>query len=993
MEFYFSAFSIPLLANALLLVYISLYFVWLRKKLDPTKYFGLFLFFTSITFFSFFIFLSTVSSFVATISWQFLHLFVFGSYFFVRYAYTFPQNDFAKEQKYILPIFMALSVAALLEYIIHSVFFNKIQFDFLAGFYLFTSEPVPGIIIGIQLGWAFVVMFRKIHLYSEAELTGKFVQWKKSGHQSAGTLKNFIAYAAEFFKKLAFAHTNPVSNSIRNIFSIFLYMAVVVLFVMLAVYEVISWHTTMIVMSIGAEIVLFFLVNFYLNNTKDKITFMIKIIAGFLVSVLVTFSVVSGMISSRAEIIFDEMEIQKINFLQSQDLSESKNMPNFGLYIVKVAPSSGSYEIKNSAAEWITPAYLQEQDKFGLGNQTDKISDQQFADTLTQRGLLKRFYRKDYSNNESRLIVAYLFSKDNEIYEIGYPYQYYRKFISEQLDMLVWYVLLASLLVVTLVPLFYRTNLLRPLDELLNGLRKVNDNNLDVEVPVRYHDEIGYLTGSFNNMVVSIRNAREELKHYTENLEHIVEDRTKELSEAKKETDSILKTVRNGIFILTKENDDYVFGSQYSLAMINIFETNDFSKKSFIALLSPFEGDIPKDDIRKFLKLMFNPAIDEETLRIMNPMEELHLSMPSSGSVKILNFRFVRIVSENKQVHLMGTVIDDTEKIFMALKLAENEKQKKTQMEMVFSLINVEPSLLSDFIVSANNDLVQIDQILSEDGSAQPLNSRLEGIFSSIHSIKGNAALLDLNFLADTAHEYEEVIHSLLKGAVLKNGDFSPVTIGYEKTKNIIVEMEIVLQKIVRFQDQFGTARVDASAVVLSALNKLVFKLANELGKKIRLDSDSFDHNMIPDKHRVFLKDVLIQLVRNSIWHGIEMPEERIALGKNELGIISLSITSSDSFCRITLKDDGRGLQRGKILEKAVKLGIISHEQQSGMSEDEISELIFASGLTTADSVTQMAGRGAGMDVVRNKIAQLGGTIRLEYKAGEFTSFILEIPV
>ena len=139
------------------------------------------------------------------------------------------------------------------------------------------------------------------------------------------------------------------------------------------------------------------------------------------------------------------------------------------------------------------------------------------------------------------------------------------------------------------------------------------------------------------------------------------------------------------------------------------------------------------------------------------------------------------------------------------------------------------------------------------------------------------------------------------------------------------------------------------------------------------------------------LNDPLIHMIRNSVDHGIESPEERIAAGKNPQGTVTLSARHAGAFVLITISDDGKGLNKEKIYEKAIERGLV--QPGTNPTDSEIYEMIFLPGFSTAEKVSSVSGRGVGMDVVKRDIAALSGSVSIESRPGQGTDFILKIPL
>jgi two-component system chemotaxis sensor kinase CheA len=140
------------------------------------------------------------------------------------------------------------------------------------------------------------------------------------------------------------------------------------------------------------------------------------------------------------------------------------------------------------------------------------------------------------------------------------------------------------------------------------------------------------------------------------------------------------------------------------------------------------------------------------------------------------------------------------------------------------------------------------------------------------------------------------------------------------------------------------------------------------------------------------ISDSLIHLIRNCVGHGIEEPSERLAKGKPEAGVITLSATNETDAVRIEISDDGRGLNYDRIRNKAIAKKLITAEEAAALSKEELSMLIFEPGFSTMDEVTAISGRGVGMDVVKKTLDSIGGTIRLVSLEGQGTVIQLMLP-
>ncbi len=173
---------------------------------------------------------------------------------------------------------------------------------------------------------------------------------------------------------------------------------------------------------------------------------------------------------------------------------------------------------------------------------------------------------------------------------------------------------------------------------------------------------------------------------------------------------------------------------------------------------------------------------------------------------------------------------------------------------------------------------------------------------------------------------------------------------------------------------------------------RLVRDLAVQCGKQVRIEMDGRETEL--DKTIIeAIKDPLTHLLRNSVDHGIEMPEVRRANGKPAEGRLLLRAFHEGGRVNIEITDDGAGLDLERILQKAIERGTVSQDQASRMSDREIGHLIFAAGFSTAGQVTNVSGRGVGMDVVKTNIEKIGGTVDVQSQPGQGTTIKIKIPL
>ena len=222
--------------------------------------------------------------------------------------------------------------------------------------------------------------------------------------------------------------------------------------------------------------------------------------------------------------------------------------------------------------------------------------------------------------------------------------------------------------------------------------------------------------------------------------------------------------------------------------------------------------------------------------------------------------------------------------------------------------------------------------------------------------------------------------------AMLKQSASTLDLVEFERLHNGLAQLERNTRDM---QESVMSIRMMPISVVFSRFPRVVRDLAQKLGKQIELktigEGTELDKSLIER-----ISDPLTHLVRNSLDHGVEMPEERIAKGKSPIGTITLKAYHQSGNIVIEVGDDGAGLNRQKILAKAREKGLAANEQ---MSDGEVWLLIFEPGFSTADQVTEVSGRGVGMDVVKRNITTMGGRVEIESMSGIGTRMTVRLPL
>ncbi len=560
--------------------------------------------------------------------------------------------------------------------------------------------------------------------------------------------------------------------------------------------------------------------------------------------------------------------------------------------------------------------------------------------------------------------------------------------------------LISGILLAVLLPsyLFLSRRWITPVTTLAEAATLVRDGELDVRVSMPGRDEIAVLADSFNQMV-------DQLAANTAGLKQA----NVELGRSLGLTDTIMGAVREGLFLLTPE---LAIEAKYSAATRQIFSQEELAGADFLDLIRRITPERTHELTARFLRLLFNPAKTDSVIAKINPLKEVEASFPNrSGQLeqKFLTFTFERIREGGEIRHAMVTVADVTARALLALQLKESQQRMERQAELLLSVMHVEPQMLREFIEDAHTELETINTLLREGRSAllsipdrnTYYRHLADDIFKSVHTIKGTAAMLRIDYFAAAANRFEEKLAALRGRILLDGSDFVPIVLELSEMVDSLAEIRDVLARFAETQRSLKAPTSASDTEMLSALvTRFVDDLAEKSGKKVVVAFHAPGDLAIPFKYKSALRNVMAQLVRNSIVHGIETPAERQVAGKPEEGHIVVAARQNNGNLEFLFKDDGRGIDYKRVIERVQELAKgepsilepLIDRGQNRWKPAALDQMIFHPGFSTADQATEDAGRGVGMSAVRDALARLGGQISLRQQRGQFCQFNIVLP-
>ncbi|MCL2190474.1 MAG: ATP-binding protein [Treponema sp.] len=444
-------------------------------------------------------------------------------------------------------------------------------------------------------------------------------------------------------------------------------------------------------------------------------------------------------------------------------------------------------------------------------------------------------------------------------------------------------------------------------------------------------------------------------------------------------------SLKIGIFFMGR---DYLIQDNYSRFLEEVLSDHDLKGKCFIDLLKTSLAAKELEAIKDYLGMVFDRAFDQTTLQEINPLNELRY-VDSSGVRKIFQCEFSTVDVGKGETFILATIYDITVNTELQERLQREERKRQEEMSNLFELLQANPVTFKTFQEDVKDEFSRVDDSLGNSNMSN--HEILVEVYQSIHAIKSNAVTIGLRTFGSKVHEVESMIKKLrnIEGEIPFDEMLS-LTIEIEKLVQENEGFSVMLEKINAFKSGSGIRVKSREATFLESLINTATKVATDTEKKVRFVASDVDPEALEKGPRRVMKEVLMQLVRNSVVHGVEGPEERVSRGKNETGTIRLSIRQTGDNIHIRLGDDGNGIDFDKVREKAVGLNMIKEDDVA--DKNRLLNAIFSPGFSTADDEGMHAGRGIGLNLVRDWVRNANGTIKLQTESGKGTVFNIILP-
>lgn len=492
---------------------------------------------------------------------------------------------------------------------------------------------------------------------------------------------------------------------------------------------------------------------------------------------------------------------------------------------------------------------------------------------------------------------------------------------------------------------------------------------------------------------------------------------------ARRETQEIMETVNTGLFLLDK---DLNIGQQHSKALTKIMGTDSLAGENFANVLRGRISDKDLNTTRQFVEQLYNPRVKEKLVDDLNPLHKVLLNNASgeqNSDNRFLDFKFSRVYENKDIARILVNVSDVSDAVYLEQRLEQERSQNDMQIEMLTTILNVNPKIINEFISNTKMHIEKINNILKNPGSSQyELEVKLNTIYREMHSLKGEASALKLHSFTKIASDAEDKLSQLQNQGKLSGSDFLPLAVHLDDLLSLSNTIETLGERI-NLSSAAGTkaAKIDNNSSTVEddevSVDEVEVTNGNEIdlddesdghlseyyqgfvqdiaarqGKQVKLNSSSIEHTQIPTHLEKPIKEISIQLLRNAVVHGIEKPEARVSAAKPTDGTIKLDMQSLDKDFVITLQDDGQGIDYDRIREKLVEVGRFNAEQAEHLNHAELLKQLFSSGFSTKEHADEDGGRGVGLDIIKAQVKEYNGKINVDSELGKMTRFVITLP-
>ncbi|WP_106495959.1 chemotaxis protein CheA [Lentibacillus sp. Marseille-P4043] len=459
------------------------------------------------------------------------------------------------------------------------------------------------------------------------------------------------------------------------------------------------------------------------------------------------------------------------------------------------------------------------------------------------------------------------------------------------------------------------------------------------------------------------------------------------------QTENVLDQIRNSQLEVTSELIDILFEATEDLEeMVDAISEGEDGKKDVSTLISQLE---------QFEKgqTVVAPSTHVATEQVSFDLDEYQMTVVDQAKEQGFNvFQVTISLTEDcmlkaARMYMVFDVLENSGEVIKSIPPVEDIEEEKFEQDVSVILLSTMAKEEIQAMIYKVSEVQRVEiSILPTESKETPNNpkeNKQEEEEKTTKSAKSHnkpgqkTIRVNIDRIDDLMNLFEEV--------VIDRGRLEDIStkIDHNDLQDTVEHMSRVSEDM---QNLILTMRMVPVEQVFNRFPRMVRGLAKDLDKKVNLEiigaETELDRTVIDE-----IGDPLVHLIRNSIDHGVETPEDRQKLGKTDEGKLILRAFQSGNHVFIEIEDDGAGINREKVLAKAIDNGLVTAEQAKSLADEEAYQFIMSSGFSTADEISDISGRGVGLDVVKNKIESLGGTISIQSEKDKGSKFSIQLPL
>jgi HPt (histidine-containing phosphotransfer) domain-containing protein len=476
------------------------------------------------------------------------------------------------------------------------------------------------------------------------------------------------------------------------------------------------------------------------------------------------------------------------------------------------------------------------------------------------------------------------------------------------------------------------------------------------------------------NFVFGLEREHERARAAVERTRAELEASYAELQQLKQQQDDILSSIDQGLLTI---GSDLKIAGEHSRAALQILGRETLGGLELPELFA--HDPTLADAVRRFATLALETVhASDAMLARLSPIREVRMPVPDGGE-RVLSFGVVRVRSRADGRHTVArllVVVDDrTYEDRLQRELAERTREQQERIQRAYQILITPPAMFTDLIEDGRS---AVEEVRARRTSEPPAR-----LMRAVHTLKGNARALGMDTLAASAHALEDALVARDDARTAK------------ETMRVEAELRdgvALFEQLVQVREAVQHQTHDRASELEAALRRAAENEARQRGVVVALEWHEAIDDARAAKAVAITRSALIAMVRNAVAHGGERPEERRAAGKPESLTIEVRLETEGDRVVVACRDDGRGIDDRRVIERAIALGSIDAERARSLEHESTLALLLGSGLSTADSVGMGAGRGVGLDIVREIAEALGGSVRIASELGRGTDVAILFP-